>query len=223
MNDATIDRLRSAGMIPTVLPRDEAGLVVLMQALADAEYPALEVLCRPKEQALPLVARLNAVPERKRILLGLGTVLTADDARDALSLEPDFVVSPAFSERVLGVCVDHHTPYLPGISTFQDVQDVWEAFHDRGVKLRALKLCPCDGVDESFLAMLGGAFPGIEYFPSGMVTLGNYGVWKARHGVAAPMGGSLVPADMIDRANRDEIAERLRVIAHIRDALAPVD
>ena len=98
-------------------------------------------------------------------------------------MKPDFLVSPAFSQRVLDAALEAKIPYIPAVHTFQDVQDVIDAFDDRGVEVRLLKLCPVYGLTRDYVRSLCGCFPGIVFCPTGEITLENYYDWKSTPGI----------------------------------------
>jgi 2-keto-3-deoxy-6-phosphogluconate aldolase len=101
------------------------------------------------------------------------------------------------------------------VRTFQDVQDVYEAFAEQGLPLRVLKLCPVTGVTPDYVAMLGGCYPGIKYCPTGEVTIETLAEWKASPHIAAPMGSGMVPKGDIVSGNWSEVRKRLSEIRSI--------
>ena len=106
---------------PTVYPLSADILASYMQVLHEQNYLLLEILARPLEPALDVFRQLNELPIRKQMTLGFGTILTEKAALKALELKPDFIVSPAFSPKVLDLSVEAGVPYIPGVSTFQEI------------------------------------------------------------------------------------------------------
>lgn len=191
------DALTHAPLVPTVMPMPGVQLAAYVELLAQAKYPVIEVLCRPAEQALPLVEELFESRHRHTIRWGIGTIRDAATAQRVVALRPDFMVSPAFSRRVLDVAVEAGVPYVPAVHTFQDVQDVLDAFDDHGLHVRVLKLCPIYGLSNDYVQSLRGCFPGITFCPTGEVTIENYATWRGMVGAGAPMGRRLIPPDAV--------------------------
>jgi 2-dehydro-3-deoxyphosphogluconate aldolase/(4S)-4-hydroxy-2-oxoglutarate aldolase len=213
-----LQKLITAPIVPTVFPIALDILRAYIRALHEENYPALEVLCRPPEAGLEILAGLQHVPERELIAVGAGTVTSAGLAKKIVRLKPDFIVSPAFSRRVLTIALDADIPYLPGVCSFQDVQDVTEAFHDAGLTVRILKLCPLIGLSPAYVQMLAGCFPGIYYCPTGdpgVESLKTYQRWKRVPNIIAPMGSGFIPHVWLEQKKFQAIAARLRKISKL--------
>jgi 2-dehydro-3-deoxyphosphogluconate aldolase/(4S)-4-hydroxy-2-oxoglutarate aldolase len=202
--------IQKAPILPTVYPTDVETLCRYADILHEEGYPALELLGRPHEQALTAMSRIVESPQRHKIKWGLGTVRNHAAARQAVALRPDFIVSPAFSRRVLDMAVQADVPYIPGVHTFQNVQDVIEAFEDCGLTVQVLKLCPVFGLTAEYVQALRGCFPGIVFCPTGEITFENYLEWKQIPGIVAPMGSQLVPKDWLDTGDFESVRHRLR-------------
>jgi 2-dehydro-3-deoxyphosphogluconate aldolase / (4S)-4-hydroxy-2-oxoglutarate aldolase len=215
MTSTILDKMAKAPIVPTVFPISGDILCEYIQVLYEEKYPALEILSRPLEQALAAVKEINRRPERQLIHLGIGTILTEKAAQMAAELKPDFLVSPAFSRKVLQVAVKAHIPYIPAVRTFQDVQNVLEAFEEEGLDLKVLKLCPVEGLTPRYVNMLGGCFPGIVYCPTGEIDLDNYLTWKASPFIAAPMGSGFVRLEDLKKRDFEKVRQSLKDIAKL--------
>ena len=209
--------VKAAPIVPTVHPIDVDTLCQFADVLHEEGYPAIELLARPLPQALVLLEEIAKRPQRTKIRWGLGTIRTAAEARQAVAHSPDFLVSPAFSERVTQVAVEHGIPYIPGVHSLQDVQNVFEAFDEHGCKVSILKLCPVLGVTQQYVTMLLGCFPGIVFCPTGEVELENYLHWKKMPGIVAPMGSNFVPRQLLESRDFVAVRSRLRWIRALAD------
>ncbi len=178
--------------------------------LHEEGYTALEILSRPLGQALTVMGEINKRPQRSKILWGLGTMRSSSDAFSAVELRPDFLVSPAFSPRILQIALQAGIPYIPGVHTFQDVQSVLDAFCDYGLTVRLLKLCPVFGLTQQYVEALCSCFPGISFCPTGEVEIENYLHWKQMPGIVAPMGSKFVPRELLEAHDWSAVRLRLR-------------
>jgi 2-dehydro-3-deoxyphosphogluconate aldolase / (4S)-4-hydroxy-2-oxoglutarate aldolase len=215
-----LDRLADAPIVPTVMPISVDILAGYIRVLHEEDYPAVEVLCRPLEGAIELLRQINEMPERKLIAIGAGTITSETAARVAVELKPDFIVSPAFSRKVLAVTVAAGIPYIPAVEGFQDVQDVIDATQEHGLTPKLLKLCPVMNTSREYLRGLCGCFPGIRYCPTGDVRLESmetYLDWKSRPGVAAPMGSKFVPPSLLENKDFDAVRRQLRKIRELAE------
>lgn len=216
-HEALIDAVIAAPILPTVYPTDVETLCRYAVVLYEEGYPALEILARPLDQALAALREIAERPEYKLVRWGLGTMRTASDARAAVELGPAFLVSPAFSSRVLQVAVQAGTPYIPAVHTFQDVQDVLDAFNEYGWGVRLLKLCPVFGLTREYVESLCGCFPGISYCPTGEVEMDNYSHWKQTRGIVAPMGSGFVPRGLLESGDWAAVRDRLQEIRSLSE------
>ncbi|MEX0642803.1 MAG: bifunctional 4-hydroxy-2-oxoglutarate aldolase/2-dehydro-3-deoxy-phosphogluconate aldolase [Pirellulales bacterium] len=202
--------LVAAPALPTVYPIGADVLCGYAEALAAEQFPALEILARPLTDVLPTLREVFALPARKMVYWGIGTLKNRADALAAAELRPDFFVSPAFSRRVLEVAVDRGIPYIPGVYTFQDVQDVLDAFDEFGLSVQLLKLCPVYGLTAEYVRSLAACFPGIAFCPTGEINLENYEQWKRMPAIVAPMGSRLIPRELLERNDFTAVRQRLQ-------------
>lgn len=223
MPDSVLDKMITAPVVPTVFPLDADVLRLYARALHAEGFPALEVLARPLDAAMAAMEKINNSPERNLILWGLGTIITEAAARQAVALRPDFLVSPAFSRRVLRVATEAGIPYIPGVFTFQDVQDVIETFAEYGLPIKALKLCPVQQATPDYLRMLATCYPEIVFFPSGNIPLEDIASWTQFSYVSAPMDSKFVPREMLERLDIEEVRGRLRTIRLYADGVSLVE
>ncbi len=218
--EALVTAVIEAPILPTVYPTEVETLCRYADVLHDEGYPALEILARPLDQALTVMREIARRPQRNKIRWGIGTMRTAADASAALELQPDFLVSPAFSRRVLQVTAQSGMPYIPAVHTFQDVQNVLDAFDELGLTVRLLKLCPVFGLTRQYVTSLCGCFPGIVFCPTGEVELDNYLHWKKIPGIVAPMGSGFVPRLWLENGDWPAVRARLRQIRSLAETAA---
>ena len=178
-------------------------------------YPILEILGRPMDKALAILEELNARPQRSKVYMAIGTIITRSDAERVAALRPDLMVSPAFSRKVLEVAVQADIPYVPGISSLQDVQDVLDAFEDVGREVTVLKVCPVDLLGRDLVGVIGGIYPGIALCPTGTINMEDIPEWKAMPWMGAPMERWFVPDEMIHACDWDVIRSRLQEIKRL--------
>ena len=202
--------------VPPDLTVDQVAGVA--RALIEESYPVLEILGRPMEKALPLLHAFNERPERSRIAMAVGTILTRRHAEQAVAAKPDLLVSPAFSRRVLEVAVEAGIPYIPAVSTLQDIQDVLDAYEDVGWELRVLKACPLNWITPAIMDMIARIYPTITFCPTGTVELEDIPLLKARSWMGAPMEQWFLERAWIDDGNWDRVRERLREIRRLAEA-----
>lgn len=220
-----MDITASIANAPALLPvfpqyaKQTKKLCQFLEILHEQAYPAMEILCRPLPEALESLKALNDCSARNLVSIGLGTVRTEKDACAAVKVKPDFLVSAAFSRRVLAVAAEAAIPYIPVVSSLQDIQDVWEAFEDFGLELSVLKLCPVEGMTPNYIRCLCGCFPGITFCPTGTVPIKDIPRWRAIPGIGASIESKYVPGELIEQGDWAQVRQRLQCIKQLTSCL----
>lgn len=199
--------IEHARVVPLITMDDAAAAHPLADALTAAGLLVAEVAFRTPAagEALRILA---ADP---RLLVGAGTVLTADQAERAAANGAQFIVTPGFSATVIKRCVDLGVPVLPGIATASELQAACE------IGLPQVKLFPAEALGGiSLLRALAAPFPHVRFLPSGGITETNLASYLAQPEVLAVSGSWMVPGAAIragDFATVTHLASRARVIA----------
>lgn len=134
------------------------------------------------------------------LLIGMGTVLSEDNARKAIECGASFIVSPVISEGVLRYCSEAEVLSIPGIMTPNEMFAAMKA----GAEI--VKLFPASAAGPKFIREIRGPFPDAKIIPSGGVTAENAAEWLEAGAYALVMGNSVVsPAK---ESNYEEITLR---------------
>lgn len=211
-----------APALPTVFPTSTKVLCQFARILDEEGFSAVEILARPLELALQVFEEISRCPERKLLRWMIGTITSESKARQAIALAPDGLVSPAFSRKVLRAAREGGIPYCPGVQTFQDAQNVIDAFEEEGLEVEVLKLCPVYGLTPEYVIAMANCYPGIVFCPTGEITLENFSLWRGLSAIGAPMGAELVPRSMLEDRDFDAVRYRLRLLRRLaEDAVRP--
>jgi 2-dehydro-3-deoxyphosphogluconate aldolase/(4S)-4-hydroxy-2-oxoglutarate aldolase len=186
-------------VIPVVeLPRPEAA-VPLARALAEAGLPCAEITFRTAGAADAIAAIATEVPD---FLVGAGTVLTLNQADEALAAGAAFLVSPGFDAGLVSFSRERGVPMLPGVCTPTEIM----AALTHGVPV--LKWFPAEasgGV--ACLKAVAAAFRQVRFVPTGGVSAVNLADYLALPQVAACGGSWMVAKDLIAAGDYDRIRE----------------
>jgi 2-dehydro-3-deoxyphosphogluconate aldolase/(4S)-4-hydroxy-2-oxoglutarate aldolase len=203
--------LRLAPVIPVLtIEREEDG-VPLARALAAGGLAALEITLRTP--AAPAAARAiaTAVPEA---IVGIGTVLTADDLEAAQALGARFAVSPGATPELLDVAAAAALPFVPGVQTASEVM----AALARGFEVvKLFPAVPAGGI--AALKALAGPFPQVRFCPTGGIGEDTFGEWLRLANVASVGGSWLAPAADIRAGNWEAVTARARRAVEIARGL----
>ena len=137
-----------------------------------------------------------------RILLGAGTVTTAEQVEKSVAAGAAFMVSPGLDPELLALMQQTGLLVLPGVLTPSEVMLA------RRLGLRAVKLFPGSLGGQSYLKSLLGPFPEVAFMPTGGVSLDNIGEWFAAGAFAVGVGGTLVPPNLARGQERGEVVAR---------------
>jgi 2-dehydro-3-deoxyphosphogluconate aldolase/(4S)-4-hydroxy-2-oxoglutarate aldolase len=133
-----------------------------------------------------------------RLLLGLGTVLTETQARDALVAGADFLVSPGLVPGLGELAHAASALWLPGAFTPSEVIQARSAGAD------VVKMFPADTAGPGHLAALKSVFPDTLFCPTGGVTEQNMGGYFKAGAALVGIGSNLY--DKAAFATRDTAA-----------------
>ena len=204
--DSLRARLLAARVVPVLRYTDPALAAYAVEVAVAAGCDALELTC-----TIPGVADLVRVLREKHgnaLLLGVGTVLHEDQARDALVAGADFLVSPGLAPGLVESA--HAAGALCLLGAFTPTEVL--AARDAGADL--VKIFPAETGGPGHVAALASVFPGIAFCPTGGITRQNMGAYFAAGAALVGMGGNLY--DKAASAARDTAA-LVRQVGQIRE------
>jgi 2-dehydro-3-deoxyphosphogluconate aldolase/(4S)-4-hydroxy-2-oxoglutarate aldolase len=198
-----------------VVKQIEAGGIIALIRLTSVEdlLPAAEAL---QEGGLTAIEFTSTVPgalpalERARtrlgrtILLGVGIVLTKDQARDAIRAGADFIGAPTVNPEVLRAGVDAGIPVVPGAFTPTEIVHTW------GLGASLVKVFPASAVGPGYIKELRGPLSHVPLVPTGGVSLQNVAPFIQAGAAAVGVGGDLVSQQALGRRAFREVAQRAK-------------
>lgn len=145
---------------------------------------------------------LRTIVARGDVLVGAGSVRTADQVDLAVAGGARFIVSPGLSEAVVLRCQSLDIPIVPGIATATELMQAL----DLGVEI--VKLFPAGIIGgPSAVRDLSAPFPSVRFVPTGGVNRANLVDYLSLPSVVAVGGSWMVPRDLIANARFDEIRQ----------------
>lgn len=135
-------------------------------------------------------------------IVGAGTVLTGEQAHDAIDAGARFVVTPAVLPEVAEACTARGVPFMLGAFT---PSEVWAA-HQLGSAL--VKVFPAATGGPGHIKDLRGPFPRIGLAPSGGVTPATVRSFLDAGAAAVFAGSDLASAHLVESESYDEIRAR---------------
>ncbi|WP_405781201.1 bifunctional 4-hydroxy-2-oxoglutarate aldolase/2-dehydro-3-deoxy-phosphogluconate aldolase [Streptomyces sp. NBC_00859] len=197
-----------APVVPVVVIDDAADAVPLARALVSGGLPAIEVTLRTPAALDAIRAIAAEVPEA---VVGAGTVISPDGVAQAVSAGSRFLVSPGWSDRLLGAMTESGVPFLPGVSTTSEVVELLE----RGIT--GMKFFPAEAAGgTAYLKSLGGPLPQARFCPTGGISLASAPSYLALPNVACVGGTWMLPADALAARDWDRVEQLARGAAALR-------
>jgi 2-dehydro-3-deoxyphosphogluconate aldolase/(4S)-4-hydroxy-2-oxoglutarate aldolase len=185
---SVVDRIRQIGIIPVVRATSSDEALAAVEAIRAGGISVLEIT-----MTVPGAVKIIKTLTRQlgdEALIGAGTVLDADGARECVDAGARFIVSPALDVETIETCRALEVPIFPGALTPTEVLTAWKA------GAAAVKVFPANAVGgASYLKSLKAPLPQIELIPTGGVSLDNIGEFIRAGALAVGVGADLVKGE----------------------------
>jgi 2-dehydro-3-deoxyphosphogluconate aldolase/(4S)-4-hydroxy-2-oxoglutarate aldolase len=203
MSESTAQILERVGLIPVLRARGAAQAHAVVKAMIAGGVTVVEVTMTVPG-AVALLAELKS-EYAGQLLLGAGTVTTAEQADATIDAGAEFVVSPSFHPAVVAITKARKKLSIPGALTPTEVVTAWDAGADY------VKIFPCSAMGgASYLRSLLAPFPHLKLIPTGGVTLQTAEDFLRAGARALGVGSDLVNLAAIDAGAPEFITETAR-------------
>jgi 2-dehydro-3-deoxyphosphogluconate aldolase/(4S)-4-hydroxy-2-oxoglutarate aldolase len=144
------------------------------------------------------------------VLIGAGTVLDADSARQCRDAGAEFLVSPALNVETIEFAVKEGMLIMAGALTPTEIVKAWKAGSD------FVKVFPCGQVGGAkYIKALKGPLPQIPLVPTGGVNLNTAAEFLQAGAEALGVGSELVQSDALKSGKREIIVDNARKFVEI--------
>lgn len=204
-------KLQQTPVVPLVQADDPDIALKTVAALQAGGLSVIEVVLRTDAAMDCLEAIEKVAPDA---IVGAGTVLSVEQAEEAVRRGAKFIVSPGLNEDVVKFCQTQKLDVFPGVVTPSEVQRAWN------LGLRIVKFFPA-GLSGGIpmLKALSSVFRDIQFMPTGGVSAANLKEFLQVPSVIACGGSWLTPQMDIDAGNFQAITELAReAVALAREA-----
>jgi 2-dehydro-3-deoxyphosphogluconate aldolase / (4S)-4-hydroxy-2-oxoglutarate aldolase len=198
-SNRVLETLRRIRVAPVIVIDDAAQSVPMARALADGGLTCIEITMRTPA-ALDAMRKISS--ECPDVIVGAGTVLSPDNARDARAAGAQFMVAPGINPEMVRYCVDDGIPVFPGVATPSEIEAALR------LGLSVVKVFPIEALGGvSYLKAIAGPFGKLEFLPSGGITAENLAAYLSYERVIACGGSWMAPPAMIKAGQFDRIRE----------------
>lgn len=184
-----IEFFRSARVLPVIELDDANDSEALCEALMAGGMSAIELTLRTAA-ALPGLERMKkSFPD---FAVGMGTITTPQQARDALSAGADFLVAPGATPALLEELKSCGARALPGVATASEGMRALEFGFD------FVKFFPAEPAGgRAYLKSLAGPLPGLKFCPTGGIGAEAVNDYLALANVICVGGSWIAPRNLV--------------------------
>ena len=201
-------RVRETGLIAIIRGKFSRDQVVgIAEVLAAHAIPVMEVTLNTTG-ALESIRQLRT-QFGDRLIVGAGTVRTADQLEEALAAGAQFTVAPNLDLATVKAAHHHGILHLPGVFTPSEVQSAYV------LGCRMVKLFPSEIVGPRYLKALRAPLDDIDLVPTGGISPENVADYVKAGAAAAGIGSALITGPEQDL---DDLAARARALRAAWDA-----
>ncbi|MFO7845459.1 MAG: bifunctional 4-hydroxy-2-oxoglutarate aldolase/2-dehydro-3-deoxy-phosphogluconate aldolase [Balneolaceae bacterium] len=155
--------------------------------------------------ALSIIEKVTAGNLGDR-LVGVGSVLDAKSARQAIKAGAQFIVSPVLKKEIIMEAQSADVPVMPGAFTPTEVQTAWEWGAD------IVKIFPANILGMDFFKGVKAPMPHLKLMPTGGVSLTNARDWINSGACAVGIGSALFDKEAIKKRDFDQIRENAEAL-----------
>lgn len=202
-------------VLPVVVIANADHAVPMALALLAGGIDAMEITLR-HPSALESIRRVaSEVPE---MVVGAGTVLSAQDVDSVLAAGGRFALSPGMTKDLLVAARDAGLPFVPGVMTPGEAMTAREFGH------RLLKLFPAAQAGGlGMLKALASPLPDLRFCPTGGVSEDNLSGFLEQANVAMAGGSWLTPSSLAAAGDWNGIAALARRACAVANATTRKD
>lgn len=140
------------------------------------------------------------------LLLGIGTIKNAADAKQFADMGADFIVSPIVDHETGTYCKSQDIRWIPGCMTPTEIAEVEKLGAD------LVKLFPGSILGPGFVKMVRPLFPGMRFMPTGGVKPEKESLksWFDEDVACVGLGSNLLDKGSIEKQDWQGLTDKIR-------------
>jgi 2-dehydro-3-deoxyphosphogluconate aldolase / (4S)-4-hydroxy-2-oxoglutarate aldolase len=199
--ETVLATLEQARVLPVVALDDASVVPELCAALLAGGISTIEITFRTAAAAVAL----ERASEVEGMVVGAGTVLTIEQAREAARAGAAFAVAPGTDDELIAACRELGLPFFPGIATPSELG------HALRLGCGTVKVFPVSTLGgAAFLRAVSATFPQARFLPTGGIDAGTLASYLAVPAVVACGGSWICDARSIREQDFAGIESRAR-------------
>lgn len=190
------------GVVAVVRKIDPTVVMEVTEAIIEGGIKVLEVTV-DSEDSYNTIRRLKE-KYKTSILVGAGTVLDKETAKQAIEAKADFIFSPILDIDTIQLTNRYGRISIPGVYTPTEIVQAYAAGAD------ILKVFPATKLGPGYFKDMMGPLPHIPLMPTGGVSLENMTEFFNNGAVAVGIGSALFDKKLIDNRDFNQITDIAR-------------
>lgn len=197
-----LEKIGEIGIIPVIVLNDLKDAEPLADALCKGGLACAEVTFRTEVATEVIKVMSEKYPE---MLVGAGTVLTIEQAEEAVLAGAKFIVSPGYDQEVVDYCLKSDIPVIPGVSTPSEVIQAVKC------GLEVVKVFPAEQIGGiNMIKALSGPFTNMRFMATGGINSESIVKYLKFEKMLACGGSWMVKDSLINAGKYDEIEKMVR-------------
>lgn len=187
-----LDRVSAIGIMPVITKIESVeDCGALANALSQGGIPAMEITFRMESADTYIRYTREHFPD---MVVGAGTVITIEQATQAIAAGAQFIVAPGLNPEIVRFCQQQGVEIVPGVATPSEIEQAMS------FGLKVLKFFPAEqngGI--SAIKAICGPYSGVGFMPTGGLNLNNLAEYFAFDRVVACGGTYMLGSHMAKR------------------------
>lgn len=192
-----LQKLTESGIIAVVRRVPEEVVEQVAESLVAGGVTALEITV-DSPHVFRSIEKLSH-RFKGQALIGAGTVLDSESAKQAIGVGADFIFSPSLSEDVIRMTLRYGKIAIPGVMTPTEMITAIEWGAD------AVKLFPAGHFGPKYMKDVAAPFPHVPVIPTGGVNLENIESFIKAGAISVGVGGNLTNLKVIEAGDFNKL------------------
>lgn len=195
-------RIQRTGIIPVLRALSTEEALAIVEALTAGGIDVIEVTMTVPG-AVDIIRKLSRA--RADLLIGAGTVLDPETARNCMQEGAQFIVTPVTNVATIEICQKHSIAVFPGALTPTEIFTAWQAGGD------AIKVFPASAMGGApYLRSLKAPLPQVELIPTGGISTATAADFLRAGAFALGVGVDLCDSSAIAEGRPERITQTAR-------------
>jgi 2-dehydro-3-deoxyphosphogluconate aldolase/(4S)-4-hydroxy-2-oxoglutarate aldolase len=199
-----LNKLEANVAVAVIRLADSTKLIRVCEAIFEGGVKSIEITMTVPNAISVIKESVKKLGDH--MLIGVGSVLNAETAKEAIDAGANYVVSPIFKKEIIEVAHKNDVPALPGCFTPSEIQTAFESGAD------IIKIFPADVLGMAFFKSILAPMPHLKLMPTGGVTLTNAGDWIKAGACAVGIGTALLDKNAIAQENYKLLTNNAQLI-----------